>query len=122
MLAASVATKRGEASEQPIKLMGYVGPTDQADTVRLYSTLRDLSFYIEFPQSAVVHVSEIREGDHPDRPLSLWLKPDTHVRWVREYRSVPELSDSIRMSLRMRAMPRHQMARRQMGGRRSRMR
>jgi hypothetical protein len=105
LIAASAPSKAGEPTEQPVKLMGYVGESSRANTVRLYSTLKDLSFYIEFPESAVVHTAEVPENQLPDRAISVWLKRDTPVHWIREYQSVPELTNSIRVSLRRRAVP-----------------
>jgi hypothetical protein len=86
-------------SEAPVKLSGYIGPASQSGMVRLYSTLRSLSHYIEFPENAVVHTRQTPETVLPDGATSLWLRKDTPVRWTREYPTASALAASITNSI-----------------------
>ena len=91
--------------QAPFKLSGYIGPASQSGMVRLYSTLRDLSHYLEFPNEAVVHTAQTPESLLPDGATSLWIKADTPVRWIREYPNTSALTTSIVNVLRRSARP-----------------
>jgi hypothetical protein len=58
---------------------GYVGKSGEAGTIRLYMSLSDLSQYLEFPESALLHSIPARSDR--DRTF-VWLKPDANVRAV----------------------------------------
>jgi hypothetical protein len=96
----------GASSPQaPAKLSGYIGPASQPGMVRLYSSLRDLSHYLEFPQGAVVHTAEAPESLLPDGAVSVWIKPDTPFRWTREYPHASALTTALFNVLRQFASP-----------------
>jgi hypothetical protein len=88
-----------QPAEATIRFAGYVGPPSQVGMVRLYSTLSDLSHYIEFDQSAVVQTAQAPDSLIPDNGLCVWVKASTPVRWVREYQNAGDLATAIANSL-----------------------
>lgn len=85
--------------EATIRFAGYVGPPSQAGLVRIYSTLSDLTHYIEFDQNAVVQTAQAPDSLIPDNGLCVWVRASTPVRWVREYQKASDLSAAIENSL-----------------------
>ena len=71
--------------ERPIKLTGYLGPPDQAGKIRLYSTLDDLSHYLELDENAVVQTAEASEIELTNKGHYVWVRESAHIRWVHEY-------------------------------------
>jgi len=89
----------GSQPESAIKLAGYVGVSSQAGRLRLYSTLDDLSHYVEFDENAVVRTAPAPESLLPDNGVLVWVKSSTPVRYVREYRSASGLTQDIEGNL-----------------------
>jgi hypothetical protein len=77
----------GQPAVPAVKLSGYVGPPSQAGKARLYSTLTDLSHYVEFDQDAVVQTAEAAETELPNQGSDVWVKASAPLRWVHEYSS-----------------------------------
>lgn len=77
--------------EPTVKLTGYVGPASRVGQVRLYHSLEDLSHYIEFDETAVVHTVPVSESGETNKGVSVWIKASTPVRWIREYRNAKSL-------------------------------
>jgi hypothetical protein len=98
-LIASLTQGGQQSPASTIKLAGYVGPPSQAGKVRLYSTLSDLSHYIEFDESAVVQTAEAPESLIPDKGLCIWVKASAPVRWVQEYQAAADLAATIASNL-----------------------
>jgi hypothetical protein len=88
-------TQGGQSPEATTKFAGYVGPPSQKGMVRLYSTLTDLTHYIEFDESAVVQTAEAPESLLPDKALCVWVRASTPVRWVQEYKNASDLEAAI---------------------------
>jgi hypothetical protein len=80
------------------KFAGYVGQA-QPGSVRFYSSLDDLSHYMEFDEGAVVHSEAAPETVLPNGAVSVWIKADTPVRWIREYSSASEFANMLLNSL-----------------------
>jgi hypothetical protein len=78
------------------KLSGYVGPASQNGWIRIYNALDDLSHYLEFESSAIVHSTETPASEMPDNAQSFWVNANARVRWIREYPNVGSLVSSVR--------------------------
>lgn len=91
-LLANVA-QGGVQPESTIKFAGYVGSPSQPGKVRLYSTLTDLSQYVEFDENAVVRTAAAPEI--PDDGVSVWVKASTPVRLVHEYQTASSFVSTI---------------------------
>jgi hypothetical protein len=86
-------------AETPVKLSGYVGRASREGLVRLYSTLEDLSHYLEFDQAGIVQTADTPESILPNQAVTIWVKPRTPICWVREYSTATALVASILTSL-----------------------
>jgi hypothetical protein len=86
-------------SERPLKLTGYLGPPDQAGKVRLYSTLDDLSHYVELDENAVVQTVEASETELTNKGQHVWVKESAPVRWVHEYPTASSFTADIARNL-----------------------
>jgi hypothetical protein len=76
LVAAMVKAKHGP--DRLIRCSGYVGESGIAGKVRLYLTVRDLSQYIQFEESAIVRTSALRRGR-----VFIWVKANARIRAVR---------------------------------------
>jgi len=85
----------GQPAQPAVKLSGYVGPAGQAGKVRLYSSLEDLSHYVEFDHSGIAQTAPAPESQTPGKGVDVWVKADTAVRWVHEYANANEFHDDI---------------------------
>jgi hypothetical protein len=92
-------TQTGQQPEPAVKFAGYVGPSSQPGKVRLYSTLDDLSHYLEFDESAVMQTAPAPQDLLPDNAVSVWVKGSTSVRWIREYPTASGFASTIANSL-----------------------
>lgn len=90
------------APETPVKFSGYVGRASQEGLVRLYSTLDDLSYYLEFDHGAIVQTADAPESILPNQAVTIWVKPRTHMRWIHEYSTATAVLESILTRLGMR--------------------
>jgi len=84
----------------PIQFAGYVGKPSKPGLVRLYSTLSDLSHYLEFDEKAVVESAEAAETLLPNKGVLIWVEASTPIRWVREYLSARNFAASVAGKLR----------------------
>jgi hypothetical protein len=89
----------GSQPESAVKFAGYVGASGQPGKLRIYSTLDDLSHYVEFDENAVVRTAPAPESLLPDDGVLVWVKSTTPVRYVREYRSASGLMQAIESNL-----------------------
>lgn len=80
--------KSGQTPESIVKLSGYVGPASREGQIRLYSSLEDLSHYIEFDEGAVVDTEPAPEAIAPNKGVTLWVKESASIRWICEYKNV----------------------------------
>jgi hypothetical protein len=94
------AGQAGQQAATPIQFAGYVGKASQPGMVRLYSTLTDLSHYLEFDEKAVVQSADAAESVLPNNGVLIWVDAGTPIRWVREYQSAKSLAASIANNLR----------------------
>jgi hypothetical protein len=97
-LIASLAPE-GQSAVPSVKLSGYLGPPSQAGKARLYSTLDDLSHYLEFDQDAVVQTGEAAESELPNNGHYVWVKASAPVRWIHEYPSASSFAADIAANL-----------------------
>jgi len=77
----------GQQSDQTIVLSGYVGPASGTGQVRLYSSLEDLSHFIEFDEGSVVFVAPAAKSVAPHKGVTVWLKSSAPIRWTRDYKN-----------------------------------
>ena|ERR1700730_1328756 len=89
----------GQPAESAIKLAGYAGPPSEAGKIRLYSSLDDLSHYVEFDENALVHAAEAPESRLPSKGHDVWIKANAPVRWVHEYTTASDFHDDIARNL-----------------------
>jgi hypothetical protein len=82
-----------------VKLSGFVGPASQNGLIRIYSSLSDLSHYLELESDAVVHTTATPATEVADNACSLWVKAGAPVRWTREYYNAGALVTSIASSM-----------------------
>jgi len=66
-----------------IRCRGYVGDSRHPGRVRLYFSLNDISRYIEFEESAIVHIIEAPQEVLPEGGVYIWLRANSQVRAVR---------------------------------------
>jgi hypothetical protein len=85
----------GQPPQPSVKFSGYVGTPSGPGKVRLYSTLDDLSHYLEFDEAAVVQTAPTPELLLPDNALSIWVDAGTPIRWVREYSKASDFANMI---------------------------
>jgi hypothetical protein len=90
----------GKLPPASIQFAGYVGKASQPGMVRLYSTLTDLSHYLEFDEKAVVQSADAAESVLPNKGVLIWVDAGSPIRWVREYQSAKSLAASIAKNLR----------------------
>lgn len=74
-----------QASNEPhdvAMFVGYCGPSPQSQShVRLYTSLEDLSTYVEIARADIVHRERATDGNAPD---SIWVKAAASIRVVRD--------------------------------------
>jgi len=66
-----------------VRLQGYVGPTKNDKTLRLYANFEDQSEYIEAPRSAVLKSEAAPEAMAPNGGVYAWVKPDAELVYTR---------------------------------------
>jgi hypothetical protein len=84
-----------EPAKAPVKFTGYIGVPGKVGMLRLYSSLDDLSHYVEFDEGAVLQTAAAPENVLPDNAVHVWVDPTTPVRYVREYSSARRLLRAI---------------------------
>jgi hypothetical protein len=89
-----------EQFESMIKFAGYIGQSGKPGQVRLYSSLDNLSHYLEFDEEAVVQTAPASESVLPNNAVVIFLKANTPVRWIREYSTAKALRRAIARKLR----------------------
>jgi hypothetical protein len=94
-LIAGLVPEEGQPAEATIKLSGYAGPPGQAGKVRLYSSLNDLTHYLEFDQNALVHTAAASESELPNQGHHVWVRASAPVRWVHEYPTASSFAGDI---------------------------
>lgn len=82
---AEVSPDRPAATEASVKLDGYVGPASRDGVVRLYSSLTNLSHYVEFAEDDVVQTRDTPANVLPDEGTTIWIRARAPVQWIREY-------------------------------------
>ena len=68
-----------------VRLQGYVGPTKNGETLRLYAALEDLSDYIDIPRDEVLRSAEAPEAVAPKGGVYVWVKPDAQLVYTRTH-------------------------------------
>jgi hypothetical protein len=68
------------AGAQARAFRGYVGPEKDSARMRLYPSLGDLSFFVEFDKDDIVASTAAPESLLPHGGAVVWLKPDAEVR------------------------------------------
>jgi hypothetical protein len=81
-------------SSSPLQLAGYVGPSSSGQ-VRLYSSLSDLTHYLEFDANAVLGTTEAPDSGVPDGGVLIWVDAGTPVRWIREFSAFNDLASAL---------------------------
>jgi hypothetical protein len=94
-------TGSGAPAGSTVVLHGYVGPASRAGQVRLYSSLEDLSHYIEFDESCVLHTSPASESVAPNNGVSVWVKSSTPIRWTRDYKNAKSFWAQVATMIRL---------------------
>jgi hypothetical protein len=84
-----------ERPQSVVRFAGYVGQSGREGVVRLYSSLDDLSHYLEFDEKAVLESAPAAESLLPNNGVCIFLGADTPVRWIREYPSARALRRSL---------------------------
>jgi hypothetical protein len=84
-----------ERPQSVIRFAGYVGQSAKEGVVRLYSSLDDLSHYLEFDEKAVLESAPASESVLPHNAVCIFLSANAPVRWVREYPNARALRRSI---------------------------
>jgi len=68
-----------------VRLQGYVGPTKNERTLRLYASFDDLSEYIDVPRDAVLRSTDAPESVAPNRGVYVWVNPDAQLVYTRTH-------------------------------------
>lgn len=68
-----------------VRLQGYVGPTKNDRTLRLYASCDDLSEYIEVPRDEVLRSAAAPEAVVPNSGVYVWVKPDAQLVFTRTH-------------------------------------
>lgn len=74
----AAASPKGDPSDV-VKLQGYVGPGDDADHIRLYPSLDDLSEHLEIAKADIVHHADAPESVLPHGGTFVWVKKGANV-------------------------------------------
>src|SRR5262245_48788003 len=78
-LVAKLRPDPGEATEPTVKLTGYVGRSPRSGSVRLYTSLEDLSQYLEIAEDDVVHSEEAPETVLEHGGTYVWVKQSAEI-------------------------------------------
>ena len=62
---------------------GYVGPGSTEETIRLYSSLTDLSRSVQIAKADILHVEKIPKSRLPFNAVTIWVKRDAQVTAYR---------------------------------------
>ncbi len=68
-----------------VRLQGYVGPTKNDKTLRLYASFEDLSEYIDVPRDDVFKSAAAPEAMAPNGGVYVWVKPDAQLVYTRTH-------------------------------------
>ena len=68
-----------------VPLQGYVGPTKNDKTLRLYASFEDLSEYIDVPRDDVFKSAAAPEAMAPNGGVYVWVKPDAQLVYTRTH-------------------------------------
>jgi hypothetical protein len=89
------AAQLGQTPESAVRFAGYVGPASKEGHVRLYSSLEDLSHYLEFEENCVLHTDKATDNIAPNNGLFIWVKASCPIRWTCEYKNARNLAAKI---------------------------
>lgn len=77
-------------------LTGYVGPSGNADTVRLYSSLENLSESVEVLRKDILHSASTPDTVLPYGGTIIWLRKDSQVTFHRsQHTAVFQPADNL---------------------------
>jgi hypothetical protein len=76
-----------------VRLQGYVGPTKDDKTLRLYASFEDLSEYIEVPRDEVLKSAKTPEAAAPNGIVYAWVKPDAQLVYTRTHSVTARVRD-----------------------------
>jgi hypothetical protein len=79
----ALATLADDAEPDAVRLQGYVGPTKNDKTMRLYSSFEDLSEYVDVPRDDVLRSAAAPEAMAPNGGVYAWVKPDAQLVYTR---------------------------------------
>jgi hypothetical protein len=68
-----------------VRLQGYVGPTKDDKTLRLYASFEDLSEYIEVSRDEVLKSAKAPEESPNAQLVYAWVKPDAQLVYTRTH-------------------------------------
>jgi len=68
-----------------VRLQGYVGPTKNDRTLRLYASFEDLSEYIDVPKDEALRSAAAPEAVVPNGGVYVWVKPDAQLVYTRTH-------------------------------------
>jgi hypothetical protein len=77
-----------------VRLQGYVGPTKNDRTLRLYASFEDLSEYIDVPRDQALRSAAAPEAVVPNGGVYVWVKPDAQLVYTRTH-SVTSLARDL---------------------------
>src|SRR5271156_6761416 len=68
-----------------VRLQGYVGPTKDDKTLRLYASFEDLSEFIDVPRNEMLRSAAAPEAMAPKGGVYVWVKPDAQLVRTRTH-------------------------------------
>jgi hypothetical protein len=68
-----------------VRLQGYLGPTKNDRTLRLYASFEYLSEYIDVPRDEALRSAAAPEAVVPNGGVYVWVKPDARLVYTRTH-------------------------------------